>query len=180
MNVLVTKLPSDGHQKEPSGEVVVNICGTLNNLVAGSSLAARDITFFDGLPKLVAIKSSHNSRLVNLVCQCSWFCYSLCLLFISNLLSGSCCLTMFFSYYSSGMLKAAKAASTVLFNMFQYNKLHKDYKQVRLTPFNIDIVIDGIGEQETGGSFGLLHCAWPSNLLSWSRWFFIFFMASNG
>lgn len=90
------------------------------------------------------------------------------------------CLTVFFSYYSSGKLKAAKAASTVLFNMFQYNKLHKDYKQVRLTPFNIDIVIDGIGEQETGGSFGLLHCAWPSNLLSWSRWFFIFFMASNG
>lgn len=73
MNVLVTKLPSDGHQKEPSGEVVVNICGILNNLVAGSSLAARDITFFDGLPKLFAIKSSHNSRLVNLVSQCSWF-----------------------------------------------------------------------------------------------------------
>ncbi|XP_024274863.2 plakophilin-3 isoform X1 [Oncorhynchus tshawytscha] len=95
VNVLVTKLPSDGHQKEPSGEVVVNICGILNNLVAGSSLAARDITFFDGLPKLVAIKSSHNS--------------------------------------SSGKLKAAKAASTVLLNMFQYNKLHKDYKQKGFT-----------------------------------------------
>ncbi|XP_020335173.1 plakophilin-3-like isoform X1 [Oncorhynchus kisutch] len=95
VNVLVTKLPSDGHQKEPSGEVVVNICGILNNLVAGSSLAARDITFFDGLPKLVAIKSSHNS--------------------------------------SSGKRKAAKAASTVLFNMFQYNKLHKDYKQKGFT-----------------------------------------------
>uniref|UniRef100_A0A8C7E1J7 Plakophilin 3b n=1 Tax=Oncorhynchus kisutch TaxID=8019 RepID=A0A8C7E1J7_ONCKI len=93
VNILVTKLPSDGHQKEPSSEVVVNICGTLNNLVAGSSLAARDIAFFDGLPKLVAIKSSHDN--------------------------------------SSGKLKAAKAASTVLFNMFQYNKLHKDYKQVR-------------------------------------------------
>ncbi|CDQ64864.1 unnamed protein product [Oncorhynchus mykiss] len=95
VNVLVTKLPSDGHQKEPSGEVVVNICGILNNLVAGSSLAARDITFFDGLPKLFAIKSSHNS--------------------------------------SSGKLKAAKAASTVLFNMFQYSKLHKDYKQKGFT-----------------------------------------------
>nr|XP_029497483.1 plakophilin-3-like isoform X1 [Oncorhynchus nerka] len=95
VNILVTKLPSDGHQKEPSSEVVVNICGTLNNLVAGSSLAARDIAFFDGLPKLVAIKSSHDN--------------------------------------SSGKLKAAKAASTVLFNMFQYNKLHKDYKQKGFT-----------------------------------------------
>ena len=29
-------------------------------------------------------------------------------------------------------MKAAGAASTVLSNMFQYNKLHRDYKQVRL------------------------------------------------
>lgn len=62
MNHLVTKLPSDGHQKEPSGDVVVNICGALNNLVTSSSIAARDITFFDGLQKLVAIKNSHDSR----------------------------------------------------------------------------------------------------------------------
>lgn len=91
VNVLVNKLPSDGHQKEPSSEVVVNICGVLNNLVTGSSLAARDITYFDGLPKLVSIKSSHDN--------------------------------------SPGKLKAARAASTVLSNMFQYNKLHRDYKQ---------------------------------------------------
>ena len=31
---------------------------------------------------------------------------------------------------STGGLKAARAASTVLLNMFQYNKLHKDYKLV--------------------------------------------------
>lgn len=91
VNVLVNKLPSDGHQKEPSSDVVVNICGVLNNLVTGSSLAARDITYFDGLPKLVSIKSSHDN--------------------------------------SPGKLKAARAASTVLSNMFQYNKLHRDYKQ---------------------------------------------------
>ncbi|KAI4900041.1 hypothetical protein NFI96_028141 [Prochilodus magdalenae] len=91
VNILVTKLPSDGLQKEPSSDVVVNICGILNNLVIASSLAARDITFFDGLPKLVGIKTSHDS--------------------------------------SPGKLKAAKAASTVLGNMFQYSKLHKDYKQ---------------------------------------------------
>ncbi|XP_035507766.1 plakophilin-3-like isoform X2 [Morone saxatilis] len=90
VRVLVSKLPSDGLQKTPSSEVVVNICGALNNLVTCSSLAARDISYFDGLPKLVGIKTSHDN--------------------------------------SCGSLKAARAASTVLCNMFQYNKLHKDYK----------------------------------------------------
>uniref|UniRef100_A0A9J7YKN4 Plakophilin 3b n=2 Tax=Cyprinus carpio TaxID=7962 RepID=A0A9J7YKN4_CYPCA len=95
VNILVNKLPSDGHQKEPSSDVVVNICGVLNSLVTGSSLAARDITYFDGLPKLVSIKTSHDN--------------------------------------SPGKLKAARAASTVLSNMFQYTKLHKDYKQKGFT-----------------------------------------------
>ncbi|CAN9506901.1 unnamed protein product [Ophioblennius macclurei] len=90
VNVLVSKLPSDGHQNTLSSEVVVNICGTLNHLVSGSSLAARDIAFFNGLPKLVGIKTSHD--------------------------------------HSSGSLKAAKAASTILCNMFQYRKLHRDYR----------------------------------------------------
>ncbi|XP_051755986.1 plakophilin-3 isoform X2 [Ctenopharyngodon idella] len=95
VNTLVNKLPSDGYQKEPSSDVVVNICGVLNNLVTGSSLAARDITYFDGLPKLVSIKTSHDN--------------------------------------SPGKLKAARAASTVLSNMFQYSKLHRDYKQKGFT-----------------------------------------------
>uniref|UniRef100_A0A3Q2XMZ2 Plakophilin 3 n=1 Tax=Hippocampus comes TaxID=109280 RepID=A0A3Q2XMZ2_HIPCM len=86
VNVLVCKLPADGLQETPSGEVVVNICGALNHLVARSSLAARDISYFNGLPKLVGIKTS------------------------------------------SAGLQAARAASTVLCNMFQYSKLHKDYK----------------------------------------------------
>ncbi|XP_072320973.1 plakophilin-3 isoform X2 [Eucyclogobius newberryi] len=91
VNVLVSKLPPDGLQKPPSSEVAINICGALNHLVACSSLAARDISYFNGLPKLVGIKSTHDN--------------------------------------SAGSLKAARAASTVLSNMFQYNKLHKDYKQ---------------------------------------------------
>lgn len=37
------------------------------------------------------------------------------------------------SWFSSGSLKAARAASTVLCNMFQYRKLHRDYKLVRPT-----------------------------------------------
>ncbi|XP_070762875.1 plakophilin-3-like [Enoplosus armatus] len=90
VNFLVSKLPSDGLQKTPPSEVVVNICGALNHLVICSSLAARDISYFGGLPKLVGIKTSHDN--------------------------------------SSGSLKAARAASTVLCNMFQYSKLHKDYK----------------------------------------------------
>lgn len=62
VNPLVTKLPSDGQQKTPSSEVVVNICGVLNNLVTSSFYAARDIAFFDGLPKLVGIKDTHDNR----------------------------------------------------------------------------------------------------------------------
>lgn len=91
VNNLLMKLPEDGHQKEPSSEVVVNICGILNNLVTSSHVAARDITFFDGLPKLVGIRNSHDN--------------------------------------SPGKTRASKAAATVLNNMFQYKKLHKDYKQ---------------------------------------------------
>ncbi|XP_039502851.1 plakophilin-3a isoform X2 [Pimephales promelas] len=90
VNLLVIKLPSDGQQKEPSNDVVMNICGALNNLVTSSMVAARDIAYFDGLPKLVGIKLTHDS--------------------------------------SPAKLKAAKAASTVLSNMFQYKKLHKDYR----------------------------------------------------
>ncbi|XP_010791606.1 plakophilin-3 isoform X1 [Notothenia coriiceps] len=92
VNNLVAKLPDDGSQKDPSSDVVVNICGVLNNLVTSSSIAARDITYFDGLPKLISIKT----------------------------MTGTC---------STGRMKAAKAASTVLSNMFQYKKLHKSYKE---------------------------------------------------
>lgn len=62
VNPLLAKLPADGRQKEPSSDVVVNICGALNNLVTSSMLAARDISFFDGLTKLVGIKTSHDNR----------------------------------------------------------------------------------------------------------------------
>ncbi|XP_066556916.1 plakophilin-3a isoform X2 [Amia ocellicauda] len=95
VNNLISKLPTDGHQKTPSSDVVVNICGVLNNLVTCSIVAARDITFFDGLQKLVAIKNSFDSN--------------------------------------PDEQKAAKAASTVLSNMFQYKKLHSDYKQKGFT-----------------------------------------------
>ncbi|XP_030580033.1 plakophilin-3-like isoform X2 [Archocentrus centrarchus] len=90
VGLLVSKLPADGLQKTPSSEVVVNICGALNHLVTCSSSAARDICYFNGIPKLVGIKTSHDN--------------------------------------SSGSQKAARAASTVLCNMFQYNKLHRDYR----------------------------------------------------
>ncbi|KAL2093844.1 hypothetical protein ACEWY4_011156 [Coilia grayii] len=91
VNHLVGKLPNDGREKEPSSEVVVNICGTLNNLVTSSEIAARDISYFDGLPKLIGIKTTHDG--------------------------------------SSAKMRAAKAAATVLCNMFQYKKLHKEYKK---------------------------------------------------
>ncbi|KAF4095303.1 plakophilin-3a [Onychostoma macrolepis] len=90
VNPLLAKLPADGRQKEPSSDVIVNVCGALNNLVTSSMVAAREITFFDGLSKLMGIKTSHDS--------------------------------------SPARLKAAKAAATVVSNMFQYKKLHRDYR----------------------------------------------------
>ncbi|XP_028285807.1 plakophilin-3a isoform X2 [Parambassis ranga] len=91
VNRLVEKLPSEGFQKEASSEVVVNICGILNNLVTGSFLAARDITYFDGIPKLMAIKNARDN--------------------------------------SPTSMKTAKAAATVLSNMYHYKKLHKDFEK---------------------------------------------------
>uniref|UniRef100_I3J670 Plakophilin 3 n=1 Tax=Oreochromis niloticus TaxID=8128 RepID=I3J670_ORENI len=98
VGLLVSKLPADGLQKTPSSDVVVNLCGALNHLVTCSSSAARDVCHFNGIPKLVGIKTSHDS--------------------------------------SSGSQKAARAASTVLCNMFQYKKLHRDYRLVSfMRPF---------------------------------------------
>lgn len=127
---MVTKLPADGHQKEPSSDVVVNICGVLNNLVTCSSLAARDITYFDGIPKLISIKESANSR---------WISTEDIYTFYDMATWAKCytkyrrCSLNWFSFFfcpSSGKMKAAKAAATVLSNMFQYKKLHKQFKQV--------------------------------------------------
>ncbi|KAM4554184.1 plakophilin-3-like isoform 2-T2 [Fundulus diaphanus] len=53
---LVEKLPDDGNQKTPSADVVIAICGTLNNLVIHSFDSAHDITKYGGLKKLMAIK----------------------------------------------------------------------------------------------------------------------------
>lgn len=59
---LVEKLPSDLTQKLPSSEVVVNICGVLNNLVTTNINAARDITESHGLEKLMNIRDSTDHR----------------------------------------------------------------------------------------------------------------------
>ncbi|XP_062858063.1 plakophilin-3a isoform X2 [Trichomycterus rosablanca] len=62
---LVSILPTEGNQKFPSPDVVVNICGALNNLVTCSEVAARDIAYFDGLPKLVNIKNFRDASRQN-------------------------------------------------------------------------------------------------------------------
>lgn len=59
---LVLLLPDDGTVKNPSSDVVMNICGALNNLVTTSSVAARDICYFDGLTKLDGINTNHDGR----------------------------------------------------------------------------------------------------------------------
>ncbi len=49
-------------------------------------------------------------------------------------------LVNFFS--SSGKIKAAKAAATVLSNMFQYKKLHRTYRLVRMTEKELCVTDD--------------------------------------
>ncbi|XP_017261486.1 plakophilin-3a isoform X2 [Kryptolebias marmoratus] len=85
---VVEKLPEADEMKDNQCDVVVNLCGILNNLVMASQKAARDICYFNGIKKLFDIKKSESSI---------------------------------------DKLKAAKSASTVLLNMYNYKKLHKDY-----------------------------------------------------
>ncbi|XP_012735727.3 plakophilin-3a isoform X2 [Fundulus heteroclitus] len=56
---LVEKLPDDGRQKTPSADVVIAICGALNNLVIQSLDSARDIANCGGLKKLKGIKNDY-------------------------------------------------------------------------------------------------------------------------
>ncbi|KAM9753559.1 plakophilin-3a isoform 1-T1 [Menidia menidia] len=88
INSLLEKLPRNS-PNDTSNEVILNICGVLNNLVTGSFVAARDINFFNGVEKLMCIKNTKDT--------------------------------------SPGGLRAAKAASTVLTNMYHYKKLRKKY-----------------------------------------------------
>ncbi|KAM4572670.1 plakophilin-3a [Odontesthes bonariensis] len=58
---LLDKLPENGRQKQPSSEVVINICGALNSMVTGSSVAAKEIASHGGLMKLSGIRDEHDS-----------------------------------------------------------------------------------------------------------------------
>lgn len=71
MGPLLDKLPASGIEDDHSIDMVVNICGALNNLVTGSSLAARDIAYFDGLPKLMEIKKSSSRSVTDDQTHCS-------------------------------------------------------------------------------------------------------------
>lgn len=93
VNALVKKLPNNAGDKDPSSEVVVNMCGVLNNLVMQSYDTARTITDNGGLQKLMDIKTTADQ-------DCS-----------------------------TEALKKGKAAATVLANMYNYRKLHKDFKK---------------------------------------------------
>ncbi|KAK5619490.1 hypothetical protein CRENBAI_013875 [Crenichthys baileyi] len=58
LDPLVKKLPKDGTQKEPSPDVVINICGVLNNMVIRDFDQARDMCRNSGLEKLVGIRNT--------------------------------------------------------------------------------------------------------------------------
>ncbi|XP_069079297.1 plakophilin-3 isoform X1 [Pleurodeles waltl] len=86
---LVEKLPGSSGERPMPTDVLVNIIAVLNNLTVESPIAVRDIIYFDGLRKLMYIKSKRDSP---------------------------------------DNEKSARAASSLLANMWQYNKLHRDFK----------------------------------------------------
>ncbi|MEQ2279558.1 hypothetical protein AMECASPLE_010754 [Ameca splendens] len=61
LDPLVQKLPRDGNEKEPSAEVVTNICGVLNNMVIEKFDNAKHICQNSGLEKLVGIRNTVSS-----------------------------------------------------------------------------------------------------------------------
>ncbi|XP_043980340.1 plakophilin-3a [Gambusia affinis] len=56
IDIVVKKLPKDGDTDMPSNEVLVNLCGVLNNMVARNFDAAKRITENSGLARLVNMK----------------------------------------------------------------------------------------------------------------------------
>ncbi|XP_075693072.1 plakophilin-3 isoform X1 [Rhinoderma darwinii] len=89
VNHLLEKLPGESTDKSPPAEVIVNIIAVLNNLTVAGPLAARDIVYFNGLSKLMYIKSKRDGP---------------------------------------DSEKTSRAASSLLTNMWQYSKLHRDFK----------------------------------------------------
>lgn len=67
-NPLVKKLPNDAAEKDPSSEVVVNICGILNNLVMQSYDSAKTLTDNGGLVKLMNIKTTADDDCRSVTC----------------------------------------------------------------------------------------------------------------
>ncbi|XP_038147218.1 plakophilin-3-like isoform X2 [Cyprinodon tularosa] len=101
LDQVVNKLPTDGKMKDPSAEVVVNLCGILNSMVMKDFDATKRICENGGLERLMAVKKTTDS--------------------------------------SPEGLRAAKSASTVLSNIYNYKKLHKNFKQMGLTKKDFEL-----------------------------------------
>ncbi|XP_015256571.1 PREDICTED: plakophilin-3-like isoform X2 [Cyprinodon variegatus] len=62
LDQVVNKLPTDGKMKDPSAEVVVNLCGILNSMVMKDFDATKRICENGGLERLMAVKKTTDSR----------------------------------------------------------------------------------------------------------------------
>lgn len=120
---LIEKLPGSVGEKSPPADVLINIIAVLNNLVVASPVAARDLLYFDGLRKLVFIKKKRDrSGPKPCAHPAPWL----------PLPSGHAChpADPCPPPPSPDSEKSSRAASSLLANLWQYNKLHRDFRAV--------------------------------------------------
>lgn len=120
---LIEKLPGSVGEKSPPADVLINIIAVLNNLVVASPVAARDLLYFDGLRKLVFIKKKRDRSGPK---PCAHPAPRL------PLPSGHAChpADPCPPPPSPDSEKSSRAASSLLANLWQYNKLHRDFRAV--------------------------------------------------
>lgn len=137
---MVRKLPEDVDKDMPGSEVLVNLCGVLNNMVARNFDAAKRITENSGLARLMNMKRMAENEYVTcyltLQIQFKFILseldvyaeYCICV----NIFHSCNMLTLDEMFSRPAMADVSRSASIVLRNIYNYRKLHKTLRQVRL------------------------------------------------
>uniref|UniRef100_A0A3B5MDX7 Plakophilin 3 n=1 Tax=Xiphophorus couchianus TaxID=32473 RepID=A0A3B5MDX7_9TELE len=139
IDVVVRKLPEDVDKDMPGSEVLVNLCGVLNNMVARNFEAAKRITENSGLARLMNMKRMAENEYVTcyltLQIQFKFILseldvyaeYCICV----NIFHSCNMLTLDEMFSRPAMADVSRSASIVLRNIYNYRKLHKTLRQVR-------------------------------------------------
>lgn len=164
MSHLIEKLPGSVGEKSPPADVLINIIAVLNNLVVASPVAARDLLYFDGLRKLVFIKKKrdrsgpkpHTHPAPRLALPSGCACHP----------ADPCPPPP-----SPDSEKSSRAASSLLANLWQYNKLHRDFRAVcSCGPGQAGLQVWGMEAGQQGQGSHMAQEAWMTGDLLPARW----------